>query len=88
MDKRIFIIVLLILILAVNINLYYLVKDKVEDLDGDPLQRGARYYNAEQCYCNLKDGAEIFFNESSTWQIIKSRIQNYEILNTSLFKQS
>ena len=80
------VIILLIGIILLNINMYLLVKDKIDELDRDPLQRGAEAYDLNQCSCYLDEKSTLYFNQTNTWKVnqIQPR-QQVDINFTELF---
>lgn len=87
---KIITVVLLVAILVVNVILLFEVKDRVDDLNQDPLQRGAQHYDLEYCSCSAEDGVEIFFNQTRTWQVIENEnsLEDIPKINFSLFNIS
>lgn len=75
----IFVSILLMAILAVNIFLYLEVKDRVEDLDQDPLQRGAKYYDVNSCSCYANKDTTIYFNQTSTRKVVTSTPKEFDV---------
>ena len=74
-----FVILLLIAILSVNVFLYLEVKDRVKDLDQDPLQRGAQHYDLNSCSCYISKESTLYFNQTSTRQVTQYSKRDYAV---------
>ena len=64
--------------------MYLLVKDRIVDLNLDPLQRGAQHYEVNSCSC-FTDNGQLYFNQTSTW-IVRQPIQEPEIDYENIFE--
>ena len=75
----VFVVILLIAIFVVNVFLYLEVKDRVKDLDQDPLQRGAEHYNLNSCSCYIDEKTTLYFNQTSTRKVSQYTPRDFDV---------
>lgn len=79
MDKKYttaIIIILFIIIIILQVKVTWMIYDRSEQLDSDPLVLGAQRYGINYCECKVSQTKQIIFNQtSSSTKIIKNAPQ-------------